>query len=75
MGATLIAAPFWTKNEKRARDPEVPQTKTGNPWHFGLKAHLEADRDNELMHGIVVTAAQDLFLPPFLLRNRNPVSS
>ena len=55
--ATLIAAPSSTKNEKRARDPEMHQTKKGNQWYFGLKAHLGADRDSKLVHTVVVTAA------------------
>jgi IS5 family transposase len=55
--ATLIAAPSSTKNEKRERDPEMPQTKKGNPWYFGLKAHLGTDRNSKLVHTVVVTAA------------------
>ena len=55
--ATLIAAPSSTKNEKRARDPEMHQTKKGNQWYFGLKAHIGADRDSTLVHTVVVTAA------------------
>jgi len=55
--ATLIAAPSSTKNEKRARDPEMHQTKKGNQWYFGLKAHIGADRDSKLVHTVVVTAA------------------
>ena len=55
--ATLIAAPSSTKNEKRARDPEMHQTKKGNPWYFGLKAHIGTDRDSKWVHTVVVTAA------------------
>lgn len=55
--ATLIAAPCSTKNEKRERDPAMRQTKKGNQWHFGLKAHIGADRDGKLVHTVVVTAA------------------
>jgi IS5 family transposase len=55
--ATLIAAPSSTKNEKRARDPAMHQTKKGNQWYFGLKAHIGADRDSKLVHTVVVTAA------------------
>ena len=55
--ATLIAAPSSTKNEKRARDPEMHQTKKGNQWYFGMKAHIGADRDSKLVHTVVVTAA------------------
>ena len=42
VGATLIAAPSSTKNATRKRDPEMHQTKKGNPWHFGMKAHIGA---------------------------------
>ena len=55
--ATLIAAPASTKNENRARDPEMHQTKKGNQWYFGMKAHIGADRDSKLVHTVVVTAA------------------
>ena len=55
--ATLIAAPSSTKNENRERDPEMHQTKKGNQWYFGLKAHLGTDRDSKLVHTVVVTAA------------------
>ena len=55
--ATLIAAPSSTKNQKRERDPEMHQTKKGNQWYFGLKAHIGADRDSTLVHTVVVTAA------------------
>ena len=55
--ATLIAAPSSTKNQKKERDPEMHQTKKGNQWHFGMKAHIGADRDSKLVHTVVVTAA------------------
>jgi IS5 family transposase len=55
--ATLIAAPSSTKNEQRTRDPEMHQTKKGNQWYFGLKAHIGTDRDSKLVHTVVVTAA------------------
>lgn len=55
--ATLIAAPSSTKNEKRERDPEMHQTKKGNQWYFGLKAHIGTDRDSKLVHTVAVTAA------------------
>ncbi len=41
--ATLIAAPSSTKNADRARDPEMHQTKKGNQWYFGMKAHIGVD--------------------------------
>ena len=55
--ATLIAAPPSTKNKGRQRDPEMHQTKKGNQWYFGMKAHIGADRDSKLVHTVVVTAA------------------
>jgi IS5 family transposase len=55
--ATLIAAPPSTKNLKKERDPEMHQTKKGNQWYFGMKAHIGADRDSKLVHTVVVTAA------------------
>jgi IS5 family transposase len=55
--ATLIAAPPSTKNKAKKRDPEMHQTKKGNQWYFGMKAHIGADRDSKLVHTIVVTAA------------------
>ena len=41
--ATIIHAPSSTKNEKRERDPAMHQTKKGNQWYFGLKAHIGVD--------------------------------
>ena len=55
--ATLIAAPSSTKNQKKERDPEMHQTRKGNQWYFGMKAHIGADRDSKLVHTVVVTAA------------------
>ena len=39
--ATLIGAPSSTKNASGERDPEMHQTKKGNQWYFGMKAHIE----------------------------------
>ena len=55
--ATLIAAPPSTKNKERKRDPEMLQTKKGNQWYFGMKAHIGVDRSSHLVHTVVVTAA------------------
>jgi transposase, IS5 family len=55
--ATLLAAPASTKNKAKQRDPEMHQTRKGNQWYFGLKAHIGADRDSKLVHTVVVTAA------------------
>jgi len=55
--ATIINAPSSTKNQEGARDPEMHQTKKGNQWYFGLKAHIGVDSDNKLVHSAAVTAA------------------
>jgi transposase, IS5 family len=41
--ATIIQAPSSTKNENKERDPEMHQTRKGNQWHFGMKAHIGVD--------------------------------
>jgi len=55
--ATLIAAPPSTKNQDKARDPEMHQTRKGNQWHFGMKLHIGADSQTGLVHSASVTAA------------------
>ena len=55
--ATLIAAPPSTKNQHKARDPEMHQTKKGKDWHFGMKLHIGADSKTGLVHSASVTAA------------------
>jgi IS5 family transposase len=55
--ATIIAAPSSTKNQDGERDPAMHQTKKGNQWHFGMKAHIGADADSGLVHTVVTTAA------------------
>ena len=55
--ATLIAAPTSTKNKGGERDPEMHQTKKGNQWHFGMKAHIGVDAQSGLVHTVVGTAA------------------
>jgi IS5 family transposase len=57
--ATLIAAPSSTKNKGKSRDPEMHQTKKGNEWHFGMKAHVGADADSGLVHSLHTTAANE----------------
>ena len=55
--ATIIQAPSSTKNEQRERDPEMHQTKKGNEWHFGMKAHIGVDAASGLVHTMVATPA------------------
>ena len=55
--ATIINAPSSTKNQDRTRDKEMRQTKKGNQWYFGMKAHVGTDTGRGLAHSIVVTDA------------------
>jgi len=55
--ATIIASPSSTKNKSRQRDPEMHQTKKGNEWHFGMKAHLAVDAQSGLVQKVIGTAA------------------
>jgi len=55
--ASIIAAPSSTKNNEGERDPEIHQTKKGNQWHFGMKAHIGVDADSGLVHTVIGTAA------------------
>jgi IS5 family transposase len=55
--ATIISAPSSTKNADQARDPDMHQTKKGNQWYFGMKAHVGVDSKTKLIHAVVATAA------------------
>jgi len=57
--ATIIAAPSSTKNAGGERDPQMHQTKKGNQWHFGMKAHIGVDADSGLVHTVTTTAANE----------------
>ena len=57
--ATIIAAPASTKNKAKARDPEMRQTKKGNPWYFGMKAHIGVDVASGVVHTLTGTAANE----------------
>src|SRR6186713_3362761 len=57
--ATIIAAPSSTKNAEGERDPEMHQTKKGNQWHFGMKAHIGVDVASGLVHTVKGTAANE----------------
>lgn len=55
--ATIIAAPSSTKNATGERDPEMHQTKKGNQWYFGMKAHIGVDAGTGYVHTVSATAA------------------
>jgi len=56
--ATLIAAPSSTKNQDKQRDPEMSQTRKGNQWYFGMKAHIGVDAESGLIHTVECTTAK-----------------
>lgn len=58
MDATLIAAPPSTKNKERKRDPEMSQSKKGNQWYFGMKAHIGVDAKSGLAHTAEMTTGR-----------------
>jgi IS5 family transposase len=55
--ATIIHAPSSTKNAAKARDPEMHQTRKGQQWYFGMKAHIGVDVESGLTHTVTTTAA------------------
>ena len=55
--ASIIDAPSSTKNRRRARDPEMHQTRKGKQWYFGMKAHIGVDAGSGLAHSLTTTAA------------------
>ncbi|MFQ2270238.1 IS5 family transposase [Aeromonas enteropelogenes] len=57
--ATLIEAPNSTKNKRGERDGEMHQTKKGNQWYFGMKAHIGVDAKSGLTHSLETTAANE----------------
>ena len=55
--ASIIEAPSSTKNRSGERDPEMHQTKKGNQWHFGMKAHIGVDSETGIVHSLSTTGA------------------
>ena len=74
--ATLISAPSSTKNASGERDPEMKQTKKGNNWYFGMKAHIGVDAASGLVHTVVGTPANvnDLNVAGQLLHGQEQVA-
>ena len=67
--ATIIAAPSSTKNKKKERDPQMHQTKKGNQYYFGAKAHIGVDSKEGVVHSVCTSAASvhDKHMLPDLL--------
>jgi IS5 family transposase len=55
--ATIINAAPSTKNRDKKRDPDMHQTRKGNQWYFGMKAHIGVDSKTKVIHSVVATAA------------------
>ncbi len=55
--ATIVAAAPSIKNKIKQRDPEMKQTKKGNQWYFGMKAHIGVDAVTGLTHSVAATSA------------------
>ena len=55
--STIISAPSSTKNASRQRDSEAHQTKKGNMYYFGFKAHIGVDDSSGLVQTVKVTPA------------------
>jgi IS5 family transposase len=56
--ATIIHAPSSTKNATGTRDPAMHQTRKGNQWYFGMKAHVDVDSREGIVHSVCATAAR-----------------
>ena len=67
--ATILHAPSSTKNRSGERDPEMHQTRKGQQWYFGLKAHIGVDSKQGHVHSVCTSAASvaDKHMLPDLL--------
>ena len=59
LDAAIIEAPSSTKNSTKSRGPEMRQTRKGNEWHFGMKAHIGADAGTGVVHSVETAAANE----------------
>jgi transposase, IS5 family len=55
--AAIIVAPSSRKDSTGERDPEMDQTKKGNQWCFGMKAHVGVDAESGLVRSMIGMAA------------------
>ena len=70
--ATIIPAPSSTKNAKKERDPAMHQTRKGNQYYFGAKAHIGVDSKSGVVHSVCTSAANvhDKHMLPDLLHGK-----
>jgi IS5 family transposase len=68
-GVDLGRAPAPTKNEQKQRDPAMHQTRKGNQWYFGMKAHIGVNSKEGIVHSVCTSAASvsDVSMLPDLL--------
>jgi len=67
--ATILHAPSSTKNSTGKRDPQMHQTRKGQQWYFGAKAHIGVDSKETVVHSVITSAASvaDKHMLPDLL--------
>lgn len=53
--ATIIAAPSFTNNKKRQRDPERHRSCKGKQWHSGIKVPIGVDSESGLIHSVEIS--------------------
>ena len=54
--ATIIAAPPLVKNEAKARDPDMLQSRRRTQWSFRMKAQIGVDTESGEVHALARTA-------------------
>lgn len=66
--------PSSTRNQDKARDPNMHQTRKGHQGYFGITAHIGVERSTKVIHAVVATAAQvqDGPVLPDLLQGEEP---
>ena len=74
--ATLTVVPASTRNQAKARDPEMKPPRKGQPWYLGLQGSLDTDHHIRRRHDAVTTVANvhDSQMTPALLRGGKPAS-
>jgi transposase, IS5 family len=55
--ASILHAPWSTKNRSGERDPEMHQRRKGKPWYLGRKAHLGVDSKQGPVPAVCPSAA------------------
>lgn len=54
---TIIHSPSSTNGKDKSRGPEMHQTRKGNQWFFGMKAHSDIDLESRLVYTVTTTLA------------------